>query len=273
MLKCLPENLISFVNKLVPVRRTLILFLLLISFKQNFSQSLRGGDIQFTHLNGFTYSFSVEIYCNDSSVSSLIVSLGDGTNDTLENPGLTQYAPVCYSQLSLGNHTYPGQGTYVASVTAHYLMDSITNIENSVVQPLYLEDSLRILDPAFFGYDNSPVLLNPLVDYASTEQAYVYNPNAYDPDGDSLSFSLTPDFANGYSFPSATDSISINKITGEFVWDKPIAKGNYAFAILVTEFRSGVMIGTEYIVLMITVDNFLGTNPIQAENSISIFPA
>jgi hypothetical protein len=254
------------------VRKIFILFLLLISFKQNFSQSLRGGNIQISHLIGFSYSFSIEIYSNDSSLSSLIVSNGDGTIDTLENIGQPQYAPICFNQFSLGSHTYSGLGIYIVSVQANHLMDSVANIEYSASQPLYLEDTLKILDPAFFGYDNSPIFLNTLIDFASTQQTYIYNPNAFDTDGDSLSFSLFPYFANGYSFPSGTDSVSVNKITGELVWDKPIAEGNYAFAILVTEFRSGIIIGNEYVALMITVDNSLGMNSIQSQYSISIFP-
>jgi len=254
------------------VRKILLLLVLLILVKQNFSQSLRGGEIRFTHISGFTYSFIIEIYSNDSSLHSLLITNGDGTTDTLENVGQPEYAPICFNQFSGGSHTYPNLGTYVVSVSANYLMDSIANIQYSASQKLYLEDTLRILDPAFFGYDNSPILLNPPIDYASAEQAYVYNPNAYDPDGDSLSFSLVPYFANGYTFPTATDSIGINKLTGELLWDKPIAAGNYALAILVTEFRSAVVIGTEYVDMMITVNNSLGINSIQTENSISILP-
>ena len=42
------------------------------------------------------------------------------------------------------------------------------------------------------GMDASPVLLNPPYDKAALGYIFIHNPAAYDPDGDSLSYGLTP---------------------------------------------------------------------------------
>lgn len=234
--------------------------------------SIRAGEITYTHLTGFTYQFQFKIYSNDSSLSSIIISL-NGASDTLQNTASPQVNPICYNQCSM-THTFPGLGTYVVSAAINYLMVDVANIQYPGMQPLYLEDSVKILDPAFYGYNNSPLVLNPPVDFATTQLPYIHNPNAYDPDGDSLSFSLVPFFADGYTFPAATDSLSVNALTGELVWNKPTAAGNYAVAILITEWRLGVVIGTELVSMMITVvDPSVGLAEAGAEkNSFFFFP-
>lgn len=254
------------------MKKILLSLLIISSIINASSQSLRSGYLKFTHVSGFTFSFTADIYSNDSSVSFIVVTLGDGTNDTIENNGVPQIGSICYSEFSFGNHTYPGEGTYLISVSAHYLMDGIANIPSSSQQSLYIEDTLRVLDPAFYGYDNSPVILIPLTDTATTQQPYVFNPNAYDPDGDSLAFLLVPYLANDYFTPPATNSITIDGFTGELVWNMPEAEGNYALAILIREYRLGALIGTEYVPLMITVVNLTSTNSISDEANLSIFP-
>ena len=69
-------------------------------------------------------------------------------------------------------------------------MNDVANIQFAGLQSLYLEDTLRILDPAFYGYNSSPIALNPPIDSAITQNIFTHNFNAYDPDGDSLSLSL-----------------------------------------------------------------------------------
>ena len=81
-------------------------------------------------------------------------------------------------------------GTYVLSMTDPNRISDIININggNSVNEPFYIEDTLKIPDPQFFDYNSSPVLLNPPIDFGNAFQTYIHNPNAYDPDGDSLTF-------------------------------------------------------------------------------------
>ncbi len=53
----------------------------------------------------------------------------------------------------------------------------------------------------------------------------------------------------GYQYPDdwsecSTDIFSINTFTGDVVWDAPCDEGIYNFAILITEYRNGVRLGT-----------------------------
>ena len=84
---------------------------------------------------------------------------------------------------------------------------------------------------------------------------FLHNPNAFDPDGDSLSYELiVPQQANGiqvpaYQFPDEigpgpNNQISINQRTGEITWDAPQQVGLYNIAILIREFRNGECMGT-----------------------------
>ncbi|HYV95715.1 MAG TPA: T9SS type A sorting domain-containing protein [Chitinophagales bacterium] len=250
-----------------------IFLLFLFSMEKLFSQSVRAGEITYFHVSGFTYQFHLAIFSNDSSLQAVTVAWGDGVHDTLQNIGAPVVNPICYNEYS-GAHTFPGIGTYVVSTSINFLMIDVANIQFAGLQPFYLEDSLKILDPAFYGYNSSVFLLNPPVDSATTQNIFIHNLNADDPDGDSLSFSLVPFFATGYTFPQATDSLTVNASSGELVWSKPTAAGDYAVAILITEWRSGVVIGTELIALMITVfDSPLGNVGVATDkNPIYITP-
>ncbi len=80
-------------------------------------------------------------------------------------------------------------------------------------------------------------------------QPFIHNANAFDPDGDSLSYELI--FCKGseglpipgYSYPAASNSFSLDAITGDLVWDSPTGCGEYNVAFLIKEWRNGVLIG------------------------------
>ena len=60
-------------------------------------------------------------------------------------------------------------------------------MQNSVNQPFFIEDTLNIPDPqSYLSYNNSPIITKAPVDFAERDQLFIYNPGAYDPDGDSL---------------------------------------------------------------------------------------
>jgi len=84
--------------------------------------------------------------------------LGDGVIDTIPRTNGGGHG-VVLSPASLdikyneytGTHTFPGLGTFVVSITDPNRIAGIKNINggNSVNEPFYVEDSLKILDPAF----------------------------------------------------------------------------------------------------------------------------
>ncbi len=153
-------------------------------------------------------------------------------------------------------------------------IDQIINIQGgaSVGIPFYVEDTLRILDPQFFGYNSSPVLYQPPIDYGNVGYPFIHNPNAFDPDGDSLVFELIVPKSNTgeevplYRYPdevfaSPNNNMYLDPSTGEFFWDAPQIVGNYNIAILIREFRNGVQIGTLVRDMQIIVSNLNNQPP------------
>ena len=262
---------------------------LLFSFTANATHN-RAGEITFQHdtLGGpFDYIIIIHTYTKESSVAadrdSLEIVWGDGTKDTIARSnggghGVSIGNDIKYNEYT-GKHTYPGLGMYILSMTDPNRIAGIKNINggNSVNEPFYIEDTLHVLDPAFFGYNNSPILLNPPIDFANVHETYIHNPNAYDPDGDSLSFEfIIPRKAQNIQVANYVDpnlvagtpsgnTFTIDSTTGQVTWDAPYFTGTYNFAILVREYRSGLCIGTLLRDMEVIVDSTNNLPPVIAE--------
>ena len=99
-----------------------------------------------------------------------------------------------------------------------------------------LETSLII--STFNGSNNSPVFsFKPLASACLNTGCFIYNPGATDVDGDSLSYSLLPCNASGYSYPAAANTFSINNVTGTLSWCNPTIAGDYNVIIKIEEWR------------------------------------
>lgn len=228
-----------------------------------FATHNRAGEITFTHVSGFTYEITVVTYVKESSPAErpeLEIFWGDGTSlDSLPR----------ISSISLGNdieknvyrdrHTYPGASPvpYIIKVEDPNRNANVINVPNSVNTIFYLETELFI-NP-FLGINNTPTLLNPPIDNACVNKIYVHNPGAYDADGDSLYYTMQESKQAdgqpipGYVYPNASNSISVNSITGDLIWDSPTAIGEYNVAIRIDEFRNGIKIGSVLRDMQITV--------------------
>jgi hypothetical protein len=129
----------------------------------------------------------------------------------------------------------------------------IINIQlgNSINIPFYIQDTIYFRDPQFFGYNSSPLLYQPPIDYANVGEVFIHNPNAFDPDGDSLHFELIAPLSDRntpvpiYQYPDeiqpgAANVLTLDPNTGELVWNTPRKKGIYNIAYLITEYRNGI---------------------------------
>lgn len=246
-------------NSFFAIRLILILFFL--NIVHTFATHNRAGEITYTHVAGFTYEFTITTYTKVSGASAdadrprLGISWGDGTFDSINRTSEVMLLADIKQNKYTARHTYSGPRTYVVGMSDPNRIGDIINISNSVNILFYLEDTVKIYDPNLIGYNNSPQLLNPPIDNGVVGQIFVHNPNAYDPDGDSLDFSIiSPLQASGLAVPGYTppnligpgpnNQISINPHTGELIWNTPQVVGIYNIAILVREYRSGVLIGT-----------------------------
>ena len=129
--------------------------------------------------------------------------------------------------------------------------------------------------------NNSAMLINPVPFFAPTNQNFSYSLKAYDPDGDSLTYHLTPTKDNFYGCGIANIqdipylapySISEPFATnGTFQWDSvnaiirfnaPMAQ-NPIITLVINEYRSGVWVGSssrDIPIVIMPVSNALPQN-------------
>lgn len=262
------------------MKRVLLVAFLLPCSLSLFGTHNRAGEITYTHIdsiNGqpnfapsylFTVSTYTEIassanrdslelivrYCVDSSiVDQFWVYISNGPMGVDVGNGIRWNV---YTHKPGDMYTFPGPGSYSVGMLDPNRIDGITNIPGSVTIPFYLENKIIIKPPLFFGFNNSPILFAPPIDYASCCQPFTHNPAAYDPDGDSLVFSLIvplQDLNNevpGYTYPDdpihqicPPNDLQINTATGELTWASVQKQGIYNIAILIEEYRDGVFCG------------------------------
>jgi gliding motility-associated-like protein len=226
--------------------------ILLIAGKQSYATHARAGEIIFRQLSLYTYEIDVIYYTEATSLANrdnVDVYFGD---NTMQNVPLTRRELLpnsTYFNSYKTTHTFPGPGTYVIEFYDPNRIDDIQNMANSVNTPFYVETQLTI--SPFMGNNRSPILLQPPVDFAQAGEIYVHNPNAYDPDGDSLVFSfIAPQQAKGvfvesYYLPiGKRGGFTIDRHTGQIIWDYPdTANTIYNIAILIEEYRNKKRIG------------------------------
>ncbi|MCZ2357158.1 MAG: gliding motility-associated C-terminal domain-containing protein [Bacteroidia bacterium] len=151
-------------------------------------------------------------------------------------------------------YTFNGPGKFSVRYFDLARKDNIINMDRSGSTAFYLE---TILYNPISGDNNSPILLNDPLDDACTGRRWTHNPGAYDPDGDSLAFSLIPcqqyDPDNGintpiqvanYRYPNAFGgTFTIDPYSGLITWNTPVQVGLYNISILIEEFRNGRLVG------------------------------
>ncbi len=237
----------------------------------------RAGEITYEHApregEPFRYEFSIITYTKTGGQSdaadrdSLEIFWGDGTSTMLprtNGPGAPQgvgSGELLGNQIKKneykGIHTYSGFFFYyVVHMKDPNRINNIININDGASEePFVIQDTLFLLDPQFYGYNNSPVLYQPPLDYGNVGYTFVHNPNAYDLDGDSLYFELIPPrrdidenctnyFDPNFISAGPDNNITLDNQSGEFTWDSPQQAGIYNIAFLITEYRNGLKIGS-----------------------------
>lgn len=252
------------------------LFLTVYAFFSVYATHQRAGEITYRWLYGLTYEVTIITYTYTPSPADrpeLELFWGDGTSDIIQRveqvhlPNNISYNRYTYDGPGTGGqHTFPAPGTYTLSMEDPNRNAGVINIPNSVNIPMYLETKL-VINP-FLGNNNSPVLLNAPIDNACIYQPFLHNPWAYDPDGDSLSYSLTACKGQGgldipgFFYPPANNTFSINPLTGELLWDSPQLNGEYNICIIIDEWRNGIWIGSVRRDMQITVVSCINQPPI-----------
>lgn len=235
------------------MRRLILILSIFLSCFSSFATHMRAGEITYKWIEGLKYEITIVTYTYTPSLADrpdYEVSWGDGTTSIIPRiekisvPNAVDISRNTY----VGLHTYSGPDTYIISLEDPNRNEGVVNIPYSVNVPFYIQ-TILVINP-FLGPNNSPNLLNPPIDNACVGQPFIHNPAAFDPDGDSLSYRLVickgEDGLDipGYTYPIASTYFGIDAITGDLLWDSPMAQGEYNVAFLIEEWRYGVLIGS-----------------------------
>lgn len=237
----------------------------------------RAGEVTIQHVENLTFRAIVYTYTTVGSLADkdfVEIEWEDGKIDTIYRtngpdnngngiPDGVVLGNNIQQNIFIGFHTYPGvppppNRFYVVRFFDPNRIDGINNIDNgnSVNIPFYVEDTLRFpADPSIIGFNSTPILLNPPIDFANRGDTFWHNPAAYDPDGlDSLDFELiTPLQKQGLDVPfyllpdvycGGGNVFTLNRFTGEIMWAVPCQVGVFNIAILIREYRRGVLLST-----------------------------
>ncbi len=219
----------------------------------SFATHNRAGEITYEHISGNTYKITLITYTYTPSAANetrnvLTIQWGDDTSSEIPRISIIHLPDQIQKNTYIGTHTFPGVGIYQIVMSDPNRNADINNIPNSVDVVFTVKTILRI--DATIGHNNTPVMLNPPVDKAALNQKFIHNPNAFDSDGDSLSYKLAVCLGlNGlpiydYTYPTASTELYVDPISGDFVWDAPVEIGEYNVAMEIEEWRDGIKIGS-----------------------------
>ncbi|TNE67886.1 MAG: gliding motility-associated C-terminal domain-containing protein [Bacteroidetes bacterium] len=225
----------------------------------------RAGEIHIEQTGPLTIKATIITWTRTLSFSAdrdtLTICWGDGTCEQVvrsngNGNGVVLNDQVKYNRYE-AEHTYAGPARYRISMTDPNRNAGIINVNppQSENVPFHIETIYTFLDPQFGGTNTTPYLLQDPVDIACVGRPFKHNPNAFDPDLDSLSYHLiTPLQALGtvvpnYSFPNEIgagpdNTLFLNERTGDILWLTPQVKGEYNLAFIVVSWRNGVPIDT-----------------------------
>jgi len=233
------------------LRFYLIFFISLFFIQTLYATHNRAGEITYTQISELTFEITLTTYTytlSNVDREELEVSWGDGTYSMVSRHDLVELPDDYQQNRYIARHTFPGPGVYEVLVEDPNRNDGIDNIPNSVNTIFSVKTTIYV-NPEL-GPNDSPVLLNPPINKAAQYRLFIHNPGAYDPDGDSLSYSLTEctgengDPIDGYILPPATNYIGIDEVTGDFIWNTPPDTGKFNVAIRIDEWRDGIKIGS-----------------------------
>jgi len=252
-----------------------IILLVLLTFVSTLLSAThnRSGEITYEQIGPLTIRATITTYTKASSTDadrdSLTLNWGDNTAELIPRTNISNPLPGEDIQVNVYQmeHTYPGRATYTLSFMDPNRVNNIQNVNfpNSVDVPFYVQTTFTFVNTQFQGFNNSVILLQPPIDFACVGRTFLHNPNAYDPDGDSLSYELvTPFQSEGMEvpryelpdeiLPGPDNQISLDPVTGDFVWDAPQTAGEYNIAIKINEYRRGVLLNSVIRDMQIFVD-------------------
>lgn len=223
----------------------------------------RAGEIHIEQTGPLEIRATIITWTKTSSVNAdrdtLEISWGDGIREkVVRTNGGGQGVPlgndIKYNTY-VSKHTYAGPYTFVISMTDQNRIGGIINVNPPASDnvPFHIQTTFSFQDAQFGGSNTTPYLLQPPVDNACVGKPYKHNPNASDPDGDSLSYELIVPLQGpgvevpNYSYPNEimaglNNSFYLDPYTGDILWESPQVAGIYNIAFTIISWRKGKII-------------------------------
>jgi len=251
----------------------------------------RSGEITYEQIGPLTIRATITTYTKASSGQAdrdtLLLNWGDDQSDFVprfNGSGEDIPGEDIKKNLYIAEHTYPGILTYTLSFEDPNRVNNIVNVNfpNSVDVPFFVSTTFTLVQTQFQGFNNSVILLQPPIDFACANKRFIHNPNAYDVDGDSLSYELIVPLqaenteVPAYRYPNQVspgpnNNVSLNSETGDFIWESPQQVGEYNIAIKINEYRNGVLLNSVIRDMQIRVESCDSTPPtIESDKEICV---
>lgn len=231
----------------------MIVFDMIISISPMLASHLSGGEITSRNIGGLTYEVKLTLephICypgnytlqtgfnySDSSGSWTVLQSGHYHGcDSLFNNNVGRY-------YFIDTITFPQTGFY--NVYFYECCKAFAVINMSSVS-LYVHNILLV-----DSTNSSPYFMNDPIFVAQLGDTFNYNPLGFDPDGDSLVYSVDTPLISlgigdpGYYYPPSDPSMpfSINLQSGQMSWI-PNTLGTFQMVTRIREYRNGTLIGS-----------------------------
>jgi len=243
----------------------------------------RAGEIHIRQIGPLTIEATIITWTKASSINAdrdtLTINWGDGKLQNIgrnngNGKGVVFPNDIKYNTY-VAVHTYAGPSRYRISMTDPNRNGGIVNVNppSSDNVPFHIETIYIFQDPQFSGENTTPFLVQPPIDLACVGKPFKHNPNAYDPDGDSLSYHLIVPLQTAgvpvpnYSYPNQVapgplNALTLNERNGDILWDAPQAPGEYNLAFIVVSWRRGRAIDTTIRDMQILVEQCVNNPPV-----------
>ncbi|MCC6702247.1 MAG: HYR domain-containing protein, partial [Fluviicola sp.] len=262
------------------MKRFLLLILLLITVKSHATHIL-GADMYYQQISANQYKIILKVYRDCAGVAlaatQSITLSNAGVAGSLQTVNLTRQSITILPNIcsSITNRCVSATGTYgieehLYSATVNFNplwgsidarlsvcchSNSITSMTAAGSENIYLTTTINRPTTTT---NTGPVFLNSPVYYTPTSVTgnYTYSHLAFDPDGDSLAYSLEPtyeafnnivEYAAGYSGAvpfGAGSTTTINPITGLMTITNVTTNRCATYVVAVKEYRNGVLLST-----------------------------
>ncbi|HEX8515290.1 MAG TPA: T9SS type A sorting domain-containing protein [Bacteroidia bacterium] len=265
---------------------------------------IAGAEIGYRHISGNTYEVSLNLYVDclgfdPGATQTINLENTCGAPITMNvnvlNPGGTEVSQVCTAQLGstvCNGGSLPGMWVFKYSGTVTLPVpcnlwtmswtvccrnNAVTNLVNASSFGIYVESKLNtVVAPN----NISPSFLSERIPYVCQGQLVNYSCAAFEPDSDSLRYTLVSaldngavplSYSSGYSAASPIPGISIDPASGMLSFT-PTTIGSFVVAIRVDEYnQSGILIGSVMRDIQFTVMNCSNNYPSLSSGDISNF--